>query len=129
MAKRTLTPEAALDKVREIAFALPEVSERLSHGSPSFFIRGKKTLCSFHDDHHGDGRLALWIPAAAGVQEELIRLEPDRFFKPPYVGPSGWFGLLLNVDPDWDELANILEDAYRHVGPKKLIALLDEPAP
>jgi len=124
-----MTPAAALERVREIALALPEVTERLSHGAPSFFIRGKKTLCNFRHDHHGDGRLALWVPAAPGVQEELIRLEPERFFRPPYVGPSGWFGLLLNVDPDWDEVASILEEAYRHVGPKKLVALLDEPAP
>lgn len=117
------TPE--LKRVREIAFALPEVSERLSHGSPSFFIRDKRTLCSFHDGHHGDGRRSLWVPAPPGVQEELVGLEPERFFRPPYVGPSGWIGIVLTVDPDWDEIASIVEDAYRHVAPKTLVKLLD----
>jgi hypothetical protein len=79
------------------------------------------------DDHHGDGRLAIWCPAAPGVQEAMIDEEPERFFKPPYVGPSGWLGVRLDVDPDWDEIAGIVEDAYRKVAPKKLIALLDDP--
>lgn len=115
-----------LDQVRELALALPEVSERLSHGAPTFFIRDKKTLCHFHDDHHGDGRLCLWVPAPTGVQEELVRLEPERFFVPPYVGHRGWIGVHLNIDPDWSEIGGILEDAYRLVAPKTLVKKLDE---
>lgn len=117
----------ALAKVREIAFALPEVTERLSHGAPSFFVRDKKTLCHFHDDHHGDGRLCLWVPAPPGVQAEVVAQEPDRFFVPPYVGHRGWIGVHLNVEPDWDEVTGVLEDAYRMIAPKKLIAELDAP--
>jgi len=118
-----------LERVRKIAFALPEVSERLSHGSPSFFIRGKRTLCSFHDNHHGIDRIALWCPAPPGVQEEMVRTEPGRFFAPPYVGPSGWLGVYLDgtgeLAVDWDEVAAIVEDSYRKVAPKKLIVELD----
>lgn len=117
--------EAALERVREICLALPEVSERLSHGSPSFFIRGRKTLVSFVDDHHGDGILGLWCPAFAGVQQELVEQEPDRFFRPPYVGPSGWVGVRLDREVDWDEVRQIILDSYRKVGPKKLIAQLE----
>jgi hypothetical protein len=117
--------DQALAGIRAIAASFPEVEERLSHGAPSFFIRGKKTLCMFTDDHHQDGRLAIWCPAFPGVQEELIEQEPDRFFRPPYVGPSGWVGLRLDRDVDWDEVRELLADAYRKVGPKKLIALLD----
>lgn len=106
--------------------AFPEVSERVSHGSPSFFIREKRTLCSFHDDHHNDGRLAIWVPAPPGVQEELVALEPDRFFRPPYVGPSGWIGVDLDVDPDWEEIGGIIKDAYRLVAPKTLVKKLEE---
>jgi hypothetical protein len=119
------TPARALAQVRKICLALPETSERLSHGSPAWFIREKRTLTMYVNDHHGDGRLAIWVPAPAGVQEELVELEPDRFFRPPYVGPSGWIGVRLDVDVDWDEVAGIIEDAYRHVAPKKLAALLD----
>lgn len=118
-----------LDQIREIVAEFPEMEERLSHGSPSFFIRGKKTLCSYHEYHHGSDRIALWFPAQPGVQEELVSTEPERFFKPPYVGPSGWVGVFLDGTgenaPDWDEVTEMLKESYRKVGPKKLIAILD----
>lgn len=118
--------EAALRQVRKICLALPEVSERLSHGAPSFFVRGKKTVCMFVDDHHGDGILGLWCPALPGVQEELVTSEPDRFYRPPYVGPSGWIGVRLDRDVDWGEIAEIVTDSYRKVAPKTLVKQLDE---
>lgn len=117
--------DRALKGVREICFAFPEVSERLSHGSPAWFIRGKKTLAMFVDDHHGDGILGIWCPAFPGVQEELIEQEPDRFFRPPYVGPSGWVGVRLDRAVDWDEIREILADSYRKVAPKTLVKQLD----
>jgi hypothetical protein len=115
----------ALGQVRAACLALPEVTERLSHGSPTFFVRGKKTFVMFLDDHHGDGRLALWVAAAPGVQADLVEEEPERFFVPPYVGHRGWLGVRLDVDPDWDEIAGICVDAYRQVAPKTLVARLD----
>jgi hypothetical protein len=118
-------PELA--RVREICLALPEVIERPSHGSPAWFVRGKKTVATYVDNHHGDGRLAIWCPAAPGVQEAMVDEEPERFFRPPYVGPSGWLGVRLDVDPDWDEIAGIIEESYRKVAPKRLVALLDQP--
>jgi hypothetical protein len=119
--------DRALGKVREICTSFPEVSERLSHGCPSFFIRGKKTLCMFVDDHHGDDILGIWCPAFPGVQEELVGQEPDRFFRPPYVGPSGWLGVRLDRDVDWSEVRAILLDSYRKVAPKTLVKQLDGP--
>ncbi len=119
--------DRALKGVRDICFALPEVSERLSHGSPAWFIRGKKTLAMFVDDHHGDGILGIWCPAFPGVQEELVEQEPDRFFRPPYVGPSGWVGVRLDRAVDWNEIREILADSYRKVAPKTLVKQLDQP--
>jgi hypothetical protein len=116
---------AALKKVRALCLGLPEVIERPSHGAPSFFIRGKKTLCMFVDDHHGDGILGLWCPAFPGVQEELVESEPDRFYRPPYVGPSGWIGVRLDRDVDWDEVHGILVESYRKVAPKTLVKELE----
>lgn len=115
-----------LSRTRSICLGLPEVTERLSHGSPSFFIRGKKTFVMFMDDHHGDGRLAWWCAAAPGVQAILVDEEPGRFFVPPYVGGRGWLGVRLDVEPDWDELEGIATDAYRQVAPKTLLAQLDQ---
>lgn len=117
--------ERALARVREIALGLPEVSERLSHSAPSFFIREKKTLAMFHDDHHGDGELGIWCPAPPGVQAQMVETEPDRFYVPAYVGHRGWLGMRLDADPDWGEVAEVLTEAYRVVAPKKLVAQLD----
>lgn len=119
------TAADALDHVRQICLALPEVVERLSHGAPTYFVRGKKSFVMFHDDHHSDGRLAIWCAAPAGAQEQLIEQEPERFFRPPYVGGRGWMGVELSVDPEWSEVAEICADAYRQVAPKALAATLD----
>jgi hypothetical protein len=119
------TAAAALATVRRICTDLPEVTERSSHGSPTWFVRGTKTFVMFHDDHHGDGRLAIWCAAPAGVQAQLVEQEPQRFFRPPYVGHRGWLGVQLAVEPDWHEVAQICADAYRQVAPKKLVAVLD----
>jgi len=107
---------------------LPEVSERLSHGEPTWFVREKKSFVMLDDHHHGAEHLAFWCPAPPGVQAELVDLEPDRFFRPPYVGHRGWLGVRIDMAPDWDEVACIAADAYRLVAPKTLIALLSPPA-
>ncbi len=114
-----------MEDVRAIALGLPEVVERPSHGAPTFFVRGKKVLAHLFDNHHGDGRLAIWCAAPPGVQAELVDQEPDRFFVPAYVGHRGWIGLRLDVEPDVDEITKILEDAYRLVAPKTLVKQLD----
>jgi hypothetical protein len=111
----------ALERVRELCLALPETSERLSHGAPSFFIRDKRCFVMYLDDHHGDGRLALWCAAPEGMQEALVEADPDKFFVPPYVGHRGWLGVRLDRGLDWDELTGILEDAYAEVAPPKLV--------
>ncbi|WIX85996.1 MmcQ/YjbR family DNA-binding protein [Amycolatopsis sp. DG1A-15b] len=113
-----------LDALRKLCLALPETTERLSHGEPTWFVRGKKTFVMFADHHHDDV-LAFWCPAPPGVQEELARTEPDRFFRPPYVGHRGWLGVRLDVDVDWVEIDRIVREAYRLVAPKTLAARLD----
>ncbi len=114
-----------LARVRAVCAALPEVEERLSHGSPSFFVRGKKTLAMFVDDHHGDGILGIWCAAPPGVQEQMIDEDPAVFFRPPYVGHRGWIGVRLSRTVTDGELRSILEDAFRVVAPKTLVAQLD----
>lgn len=121
-----------LDRVRRIALALPEVSERLSHGEPCFFVRDTRPLCYFHDDHNGDGRLSLWCPAPPGVAAELASSEPERFFEPPTSATgtfSGWLGVFLDTTGtnkvDEREITAIVEEAYRTVAPRTLVAELD----
>ena len=112
---------AVLERLRSICLALPETSERLSHGSPSFFVREKRCFVMAVDDHHGDGIFGIWCAAPPGNQELLIEADPDRFFRPPYVGHRGWLGVRLNRGVDWDELMGIVEDAFAAVAPKRLL--------
>ena len=113
-----------LDGLREQCLALPETTERLSHGEPTWFVRGKKTFVMYANHHHDD-RLAFWCAAPPGAQDGLVRSDPERFFVPPYVGHRGWLGVWLDVEIDWEEIAEIVTDAYRVVSPKRLLAELD----
>jgi hypothetical protein len=113
--------ERTLARLRQICFALPETSERLSHGAPTFFVRGKRAFVMVLTDHHGDGRFAIWCAAPPGLQRMLVETDPERFFVPPYVGHRGWLGFRLDRALDWNELAGIVEDAYAEVAPPKLV--------
>jgi hypothetical protein len=119
--------ERALTRVRKLCAALPDVEERPSHSAPTFFYKGKKSFLMFHDDHHGDGRLAIWCAAPTGVQDQVVREEPTRFFVPAYVGHRGWIGLRLDVDVDWGEVEGAVRDAYCVVAPKTVVASLTWP--
>jgi hypothetical protein len=116
--------ESPLDRLRALCLSYPEVVERISHNEPAWFVRGKKTFVTFADHHHDD-RLAFWCPAPEGAQEVLIGAERERYFVPPYVGRRGWLGVYLDVDVDWDAVALIVDDAYRRVAPKTMLARLD----
>src|ERR1700686_2185762 len=96
---------AALERVRRICLALPDATERLSHGSPCFFVRERPSFVMFLDDHHGDGRLALWWAAPPGAQQAMIGSDPERYFRPPYVGPRGWVGVRLDRGLPWETVA------------------------
>jgi len=113
-----------LKRVREIIFGWPETSEKISHGAPTFW-GGRKTFAMFHDNHHGDGRLALWINCDADGQEHYVAMDAELFFVPPYLGPRGWIGVRLDRDPDWEMIEGILEDGYRMVAPKRALKKLD----
>lgn len=119
-----------LDRLRAVCLALPETSERLSHGSPSWFVRDKRLFVTFHDRgrHHLDVP-HLWCAAPANAQQELVATDPDRFFRPPYVGGRGWVGVRLDDEVDWAEVAELCEDAYRTVAPKLLVRQLDDERP
>ena len=138
--RRVARPRATLvrvgrpevEAIRRIALALPEVTERWSHGAPCFFVRESRALCYVHDNHRGDGRISLWCPARPGVQEELVSTEPERFFRPPTSASgtfSSWVGVFLDLpgddEVDWREVAAIIEEAFCLVAPKELIAQLE----
>jgi hypothetical protein len=112
------------DRVRAICLALPAVTEKPSHGSPAFFA-GKQFVMLWANGHHDHDFPHLWCAAPAGAQDELVGSHP-QIFRPPYVGHRGWLGLRLDATIDWDEVAELIEDAYRSIAPAKLVAQLDD---
>lgn len=124
MADETGDPVARL---RAICMAFPSATERLSHGAPTWFVRGKSVFVTcMADGHHHNDFPHLWCAAPPGAQEELIAADPERFFRPPYVGGRGWLGLRLDRGVDWSEVAELCEEAYRTVAPKALVRALDQ---
>jgi hypothetical protein len=117
--------EKHLERVQRLCFALPETTERLSHGEPTFFVR-KRVFAMFANNHHNDGRIAVWLPASPGIQEMLIETDPEKYFRPPYVGVRGWIGIELEKISDEDLNFHIL-DGWRLVAPKKLQAAVFPP--
>jgi hypothetical protein len=112
--------EEHLHRVRRICASLPETTEKLSHGEPTFFVR-KKVFAMFANNHHNDGHIAVWIPTPPGAQAMLVQTWPKTFFRPPYVGVRGWVGIELDRIGDEDLVPHLCE-AWRLVAPKKLQA-------
>ncbi len=116
------------ERLRVICMALPEVTERASHGAPTWFAGGKKSFVTLWADGHHDNHFPhLWCAAPPGAQAAAIAADSARYFRPPYVGGRGWIGVRLDSPPaiDWTEIGDLCEDAYRAVAPARLIARLD----
>jgi predicted DNA-binding protein (MmcQ/YjbR family) len=119
-----------LARLRAICLALPEANERISHGEPTWFAGKGKVFAMLDDHHHGSPHLSVWLPAGLGAQEALIESDPRRYFRPPYVGSSGWVGVVLDTHPDWSQVAWLVEQAFRLVAARRLVAKLPpRPAP
>ena len=121
--------DAAYEHVRVIALGFPAAEEKLSHGAPSFHVRGKMFL-TFVDDHHGDGRVAVWCKSTPEEQRRLVAENPVRFYVPPYVGVKGWLGVRVDgANADWIELAILVEEGWRSVAPPRVLRGEDLPPP
>lgn len=119
-------PPRPLTRLRKLCLALPEAHEVEAWGEPTFRVRNRMFATYANaNTHHGAGRPAVWVKAATGNQELMVRAAPGRFFVPPYVGPSGWVGVWLDGDVDWAELAELLRDGYRLIAPRRLREALD----
>jgi hypothetical protein len=116
--------EPIVSRLRKVCLSFPEANERVSHGEPTWFAGKGKVFAMLDAFHHGAEHLSVWLPQPEGVQAMLIEVDPKRFFRPPYVGPSGWIGVVLDTRPDWRMVASLVRDAYAHVASKKLVALL-----
>jgi len=112
--------------VRALCLAFPHSEMVISHGAPNFRVRGGRIFATYAVNHHGDGRIALWLNVPAGVQESYVRAEPEHFFVPAYVGPSGWLGVRLDRKLPWRRIAELVRLAFVRVAPG---ALANTPAP
>lgn len=119
--------DAALTaRLRKICVSFPEANERVSHGEPTWFAGKGKVFAMLDNHHHGSVHLGVWLPMPRGVQDALLNGDPERFFKPPYVGPKGWVGVVLDVEPDWKRVQRLVRDAFEFVATAKLRAKLAE---
>lgn len=121
---RTAATSRILERLRAVCLALPEANERPSHGEPTWFAGKGKVFAMFDDHHHGADHVAVWLPLPRGAQEMLIESDPARYFRPPYVGPAGWVGVVLDVEPDWATVTTLVRDAFLHVATAKLRAIV-----
>ena len=124
------TGDSAIERLRALCHALPEAQEKQAWGEPTFRVRNR--MFAMHAgaaSHHGGGRPAVWLKAAPGEQALLLRAAPDRFFVPPYMGPAGWVGVWLDGPVGWDELGDLLHDAWALVAPRQLRARRAAAAP
>jgi len=120
--------ESITETVRRLCLALPGTTERLTHGSPAFFA-GRQFVMLWPDGHHDHTFPHLWCAAPPGVQEGMVAIRPERFFRPPYVGGRGWLGVRLDRRVSRAELAALVGDAYRCVAPRRLLAQLEGDPP
>src|SRR3954469_21162383 len=116
-ARKAASSEDHVARVRRLCMAMPGATEKLSHGEPTWFAN-KRVFAMFSNNHHNDGHVAVWIPAAPGVQEMLVSTSPGKYYRPPYVGVKGWVAIELDRIDD-DELGEHLTEAWRMFGPKK----------
>ncbi|HTV17755.1 MAG TPA: MmcQ/YjbR family DNA-binding protein [Polyangiaceae bacterium] len=116
-----------VERLRKLCFTFPEAGERISHGEPTWFAGKGKVFAMLDNHHHSSPHLSVWLPMPPGAQETLIEADPARFFRPPYVGPSGWVGVVLDTKPDWKMVADLVRESFVHVATKKLVAQLPPP--
>jgi len=119
--------ERAVERLRRICMGLPEAEERLSHGEPTWFAGGGKVFAMLDDHHHGASHLSVHLPLPFGAQEALVSADPERYFRPPYVGGRGWVGVVLDGRPDWRQVEELVLEAFRHVASGSLVARLAVP--
>src|SRR4029077_8495448 len=107
-----------IERLRAICLALPDTTEKIAWGEPTWRVRGK-LFAQLDDHHHRADHLAVWLPAPLGEQEAMIFTDPERFFRPPYVGPRGWVGVRIDRRPNWTVVAKLVEQAYHMVATAK----------
>ena len=108
---------SSIDKLRKICLALPDATEKQAWGEPTFRVRGRM-FAMYANNHHGDGRIAVWCKAPLGFQSMIVGVAPKRFFVPPYVGINGWVGVRLDLEVDWKEVASVVEQGYQMAAEK-----------
>jgi len=118
-------PDTDLERIRAICLALPRATEKRSHGSPVFFIEKGKTFAWFIHNHHGNGITSVAVKTSgAEEQDMLVEQDPELYYRPAYLAPSGWIGLRLDGgSTDWDHVAGRIATSWEMVAPRKLLEM------
>ncbi len=119
-----MSDNPVLERLRTIIAPWPETHEKISHGAPTWW-GCRKTFATFDDHHHGNDRVAVWVKSTFDEQALRVEVDPETYFVPPYLGPSGWIGMRLDRDPDWQVVEELLEAGYRMVALKRALIALD----
>ncbi len=116
-------PSIELARIRDICLALPQAEERLSHGSPGFFITKGKFFAYFWHNHHDDGITCVHVKTSGREEQAmLVEMDPDFYFVPPYLGPSGWIGMRLDQPgTDWNRVADRIAISWEMIAPRRLL--------
>ena len=117
--------ERSIEKLRALCLAFPDANEKISHGEPTWKAGKGKVFAMLDNHHHGSPHLSVWLPQPRDVQATLIEADPERFFRPPYVGVNGWVGVVLDTKPDWDMVEQLVREAFVHVAGKGLLGQLE----
>lgn len=115
-----VTDAEIVGRLRALCMALPDANERLSHGEPTWFAGKGKVFAMLDNRHHGAEHVSTWLPLPPGRQAELLARDPEGYFKPPYVGHKGWVGVVLDREPDWVHVTDLIQEAFLHVAGKRL---------
>ncbi len=126
--RRSQRTKSPVERLRAICLALPDTTEKVAWGEPTWRVRGR-LFAQLDNHHHGAEHLAVWLPAPLGEQESMIFLDPVRFFRPPYVGQRGWVGVRIDRRPNWTLIAAVVKQAYRVVAPPRLREAVGPAAP
>ena len=124
---RTAESKRLIERLRKICMALPEATEKEAWAEPTWRVKGKM-FAQMDDHHHGGEHCSVWLPSTLEAQESLVAADPECFFRPAYVGHKGWIGVVLDTQPDWAIVEELVREAYRRIAPPKLAAQLDAPS-
>jgi predicted DNA-binding protein (MmcQ/YjbR family) len=110
--------EDRLRRLREICLALPEASEKIAWGDPTFRVRDR--IFVMQKGNYAGGRPSIWLKVREGGQSLLLASKRELCFVPPYVGHKGWIGVYLDGrSVPWSFVGELIAESHSLVAPRR----------